>query len=344
MPQAPPLWAPLPQAPQTAPPLRQSLPSSGVWPATPYQQAVQLPSRPKGRRVTFNSSANKLAAVGGQDADGHERQMTHSQDDNTWPPSQSRGMHEGCSIRMTDKQMPLQESECPSGAPHNALTASTQRSSSCQDSSSTRAPKDFLKHMAHFRSQRWRKDLDLIFQVYYKYNFSSLKEAGWSKIRDKMFDHLIPCQEEWRRIKENDPLQYMPYMEEQFYAATGIRLEELAGCTIWIKHGSYYHSVVAQRGELDRCPHLVGIEPPRGPQITPSESHLVYQRKLETPVTSSSAPAIEASTPQGATTDVPTPMETGGAGNSHSWVEQTEDEDDFKRPKPMKCPQSQSRR
>ena len=113
----------------------------------------------------------------------------------------------------------------------------------------------------------------------------------------------------------------MPYMEEQFYAATGIRLEGLADCTTWIKRGSYYYSVVAQRGQLDRCPHLVGIEPPRGPQITPSESHLVSQRKPETPVTSSSAPAVEASATQGATTDVPAPMETGGAGIGCSWTE-----------------------
>ena len=116
--------------------------------------------------------------------------------------------------------------------------------------------------------------------MYYEYNFTSFKEAGWNKIRDKVFDHLLPHQEEWRRIKENDPLRYMPYMEDQFYAATGIRLEDLAGCTAWIKRGSYYHSVVAQRGQLNRCPHLVGIELPRGPQMTPSESCLVSQRKL----------------------------------------------------------------
>ena len=109
-------------------------------------------------------------------------------------------------------------------------------------------------------------------------------------------------------------------MEEQFYAATRIRLEGLAECTAWIKCGSYYHSVVTQRGQLDRCPHLVGIGLPRGPQMMPSESCLVSQRKPDTPATSSSAPAIEASAPQGATADVPAPMETGGAGNSHSGV------------------------
>ena len=198
--------------------------------------------------------------------------------------------------------------------------------------------------MARFQSQGWKKDLERIFRVYYEYNCTSLKEARWNKIRDKVFDHLLPRQEELRRIKENDPLRYMPYMKEQFYAATGIRLEGLAECTAWIKRGSYYHSVVAQGGQLDRCPHLVGIEPPRGPQMMPSESSLVSQRKPDTLATSSSAPAMEASAPQGATADVPAPMETGGAGDGCSWAEQTEDEDDFKRCRPAKRPQSQSRR
>ena len=133
-------------------------------------------------------------------------------------------------------------------------------------------------------------------------------------------------------------------MEEQFYAATRIRLEGLARCTAWIKRGNYYHSVVAQRGQLNRCPHLVGIELPRGPQMMPSESRLVSQRKLDTPATSSSAPATEASAPQGATADVPAPMETEGAGNGHSCAERTEDEDDFKRCRPAKRQWSQSRR
>ena len=165
--------------------------------------------------------------------------------------------------------------------------------------------------MAHYRSQGWRKDLDLIFKVYYKYNFSSFKESEWSKLRDKVLEHLLPCQDEWRSLKENDPLQYMPYMEEQFYVTTGIRLKGLAECTRWIKRGSYYHGVVARKGQLHKCPHLVGIELPRGPQITPSESRRASQKKAEAPVASSSVPVMEASAPQGATSDAPAPMEMG---------------------------------
>ena len=281
VPQAPTSQAPMLQAPQMVLPLCQPLPSSRSQPATPYQQAVQPPSKPKGRGVTFDPSTDKLAAVGSQDTNGHGRQRTRGQDDNTWPASPTKGARKRSFVRMTNKQMPPQESERPAGAPHNAPPASTLGSTPCQCGSSMRAPKDPLKHVAHYRSQGWRKDLDLIFKEYYKYNFSSFKESEWSKLRDKVLDHLLPCQDEWRSIKENDPLQYMPYMEEQFYAATRIRLKGLAKCTRWIKWGSYYHSVVAQKGQLHKCPHLVGIELPRGPQITPSESHLASQKKAE---------------------------------------------------------------
>ena len=222
---------------------------------------------------------------------------------------------------MTGKQMSHKVGEHPSGTAHEAPRDSTPGSTSHQHSSSTRAQKDPLRRVAQFRSQGWRKDLDLIFKAYYRYNFSSFKEFQWSRIRDKVLDHLLPLQEVWRGIKENDPLQYMPYMEEQFFAATRIQLKGLAKCTTWIKWGSYYHSVVARKGQLDKCPHWGGKEPPKGPQITPSESRLVSQRKPETPAASSRAPAIEASAPQGATADVPAPMETGGAGNGHSWEE-----------------------
>ena len=53
---------------------------------------------------------------------------------------------------------------------------------------------------------------------------------------------------------------------------------------------------------------------------------------------------MEASAPQGATSDVPAPMETGGAGDGQSWAEQAEAEDNFKRDRPVKHCRSQLRR
>ena len=88
---APSLQALVPQAPQMAPPLCQPLPSSRGWLATPYQQAVQPPSKSTGFGVTLDSSTDKPAAAGGQDTDGRRRQRTRGWDDNTQPASHSRG-------------------------------------------------------------------------------------------------------------------------------------------------------------------------------------------------------------------------------------------------------------
>ena len=254
MPSARKSQAPPPHVPQTVPSLRQPLPSSRSQPATPYQQAVQLPVKPKGRGVTFDTSADKVAAVGGQDANGHGRQRTHERDNKTWPTSPGRGACKRSSIRTTGKQTLRQVSEPPSGAARDAPKDSTPGSTSHQHSSSTRAPEDPLRCVAQFWSQGWKKDLEHIFWVYYEYNFTSLEEAGWNKIRDKVFVHLLPCQEEWRRIKENDPLQYMPYMEEQFYAATRIRLEGLAGCTAWINAAATTTVWWPREGSLTNVP------------------------------------------------------------------------------------------
>ena len=111
----------------------------------------------------------------------------------------------------------------------------------------------------------------------------SHKEAEWKKLRTKFFKYLGQHQEEWRAIKEEEPLQYMPYMESRFKALTGIRLKGLSQFTGWIKPGSYYHGVVARKGQLHMCLHLVGTELPKGLQIHPSQTHSVTQKEQETP-------------------------------------------------------------
>ena len=91
----------------------------------------------------------------------------------------------------------------------------------------------------------------------------------------------------------------------------------------WVKPGSYYHGVVAREGQLHRCLHLAGAELPRGPQIHPSQSRPVTQKE-ETPITSPPMLGKEISMMQGASSDPPAPMKTGGAGDGQSWVEQVE--------------------
>ena len=114
----------------------------------------------------------------------------------------------------------------------------------------------------------------------------------------------------------------MPYMESRFHTLTGVRLKGLSQFTGWNKPGSYYHGVVARKGQIHSSLHLAGTEPPKGLQIHPSQTHPVTQKEEETPTTSLHMPGKEGSTTQGANSDSPAPMETGGAGDGQSWVEQ----------------------
>ena len=326
-----------------APPIHQPPPFPRGQPATPYQQAVQPPGKSLWLGVTFDSSATKPAPTGGQDADACGRQGTRGRDGNSQPTSHSKGVWERSSVRTTSKQMPCQEGGCPSGVPHNVPPASTPGSTPRQCGGGMRAPKDPLENVTNYRSQGWRKDLEHVFKAYYKYNVGM---SEWNKLRDKVLEHLLQCQDEWRSIKENDPLQYIPYMERQFHAATGIQLKGLSDFTGWIKWGSYYHGVVARKGQLHKCVHLVGVELPRWPQITPNESHQVSQRREGTPGTSPHALSKKPSAAQGAPSDVPAPMETGGVGDGRSWAELAEasTDDEFRRDRPMKHHRSESRR
>ena len=167
---------------------------------------------------------------------------------------------------MTSKQTPHQLGECPSRVPCNVPPASTPESTPPQCGGGTRAPpKDPLKNVANYKSAGWRKDLEHVLKAYYKHNFTSFKEEEWTKLKDKFFEHLIQHQDEWKSIKENHPIQYMPYMEKHFHATTGITLKGLSDFMGWIKCGSYYHAVVARKGQLHKCLHLVGVELPRWP-------------------------------------------------------------------------------
>ena len=141
----------------------------------------------------------------------------------------------------------------------------------------------------------------------------------------------------------------MPYIEHRFLVLTGVKLKELSQFIEWIKPGSYYHGVVARKGQLHLCLHLAGTAPPRGPQVHPSETQALMQKKVDTPTTSHPTMGGEGSMTQGARFDPPIPMETGGVGDSQSWVEQVEaahppSEEEWRRDRPAKWHRSSPRR
>ena len=224
---------------------------------------------------------------------------------------------------------------------------------------------------ANLRSSGWRKDLEHILKVYYKYNVDYFTEADWSQVKERFFDLFLQHKKEALEVKEACPLDFMAYIQDLFYQATGLHLDGLGSFTRWIKRGSYYHGIVAQQGCLRECLHLAGAPLPRWPQVAPSESHQDSQMRSDTQVPSSSRPSAGAMAVPVAETPIagapvaeaaimeempaealiappspPAPMETGGAGDGPSWAKQVEagEEELFQRSRPAKHPRSQSRR
>ena len=230
------------------------------------------------------------------------------------PPARAGRLRSAISMRGIVPQTPQMPTPIHQ-PPRNPPPSST--------SSSKGASTDPLGSLANYRTQGW-KDLSHVLRGFYLYNYPSRMEADWEKLRIKFLNHLGQCQDEWKTIKEETPLEYMPYMECQFLALTGVRLKGLSQFTGWIKPDSYYHGVVARKGQLNMCLHLAEVLPPTRPQICPSETQALMQRRVETPTARPHMPSNRGDTTQGARSDAPTPMETGGAGDGHSWADQAE--------------------
>ena len=105
--------------------------------------------------------------------------------------------------------------------------------------------------------------------AYFRLNYRQEPASKWPELKAKFFNFLIDHHSEWKSIRNNDPLGYLQYMEVQFERVTGYRLVGLGACMEWIRAGTYYHWVIAQQGQLGRCPRLTGIPPPEGPMMPP---------------------------------------------------------------------------
>ena len=351
-----------PCTPQMALPLCQPLPG---WPAMLYQQVVQLPKKSTRRGVASNPSADKTAS--------QVAQVYRTAEDLPLEGGQvvagghPRGMQDKTSV-----QPPHQEGDLPSMSTPSVPPPAAPKGTQPQHGGWPRTALCNPMHLvAKFCSTGWKKDLEYVLRVYYKYNAASFKEAEWVRLKETFFTYFLSHKEEALGIKERCPIDYMACIEEHFWRATGLCLNSLQGFTTWIKQGSYYHRVVAHQGCLQECPHLAGLPLPRQLQVMPSESHRELQMKVEATATSSSKPSAGATvapvtetpvaeapvaeTPgaeapvaetPAAPSDMPAPMETGRAGDSQSWAERMESsvDEEFQKDRPAKRRRSQSKR
>ena len=105
--------------------------------------------------------------------------------------------------------------------------------------------------------------------AYFRLNYRQEPASKWPELKATFFKFLIDHHSEWKSIRNNDPLGYLPYMEVQFEWVTGYKLVGLGACMEWIHAGTYYHWVIAQQGQLGRCPRLASIPLPQGPMMPP---------------------------------------------------------------------------
>ena len=315
----------------------------------------------------FDPSTGKTAPTSSPSSQDHRRPTTRGWRDGGRSISHPRGVQEKASV-----QPPCQEGDLPStlmpSVPPPAAPEGTQPQQGGQPKTSHRDP---ARLAAKFCSTGWKKDLEHVLRVYYKYNAASFKEVEWVRLKETFFTYFLPHKEKALGIKERCQMDYMVCIEEYLYRAIGLCLNGLRGFTAWIKQGSYYHGLVAQQGHLHKCPHLVGLPLPRWPQVTPSESFWELQMKAEAMATSSSKPSAGAmvapvmetpvteapvtetpvtETPvvetPAAPSDTPAPMETGGAGDGQSWAKHIEAgiDEKFQQDRPVKHCRSQTRR
>ena len=90
-----------------------------------------------------------------------------------------------------------------------------------------------LAKLATNRSRGWKKDLDFYMGAYFRLNYRQEPASKWPELKAKFFKFLIEHHSEWKSIRNNDPLEYLPYMEKQFERVTGYKLVGLGTCMEW---------------------------------------------------------------------------------------------------------------
>ena len=144
-------------------------------------------------------------------------------------------------------QPPRQKGNLPSGSmpsvpPPPPALERTQPQWGGRPRSALRGP---MQLVANFHSSGWRKDLEHILRVYYRFSVASFREAEWVRVKERFFDHFLQHKEEALALKEACPMDFMAYIQDLFYQATSLHLDGLVSFTGWIKWGSYYHGIVA---------------------------------------------------------------------------------------------------
>ena len=96
------------------------------------------------------------------------------------------------------------------------------------------------------KSEGWKADYSTFFRYFLRGHFPHIPLAQLRQIIEPVLRYLGTRREFWARLKEEDPLQLMPYLAAVFKRQTTLALPALAKYTKWIKVGSFYHSIIRE--------------------------------------------------------------------------------------------------
>ena len=182
-------------------------------PATPYQQAMQPPRRPVGRGVAAQPHSNRATPAASQTI-----------------PNCGRPQARGWGIRGRSVSRPGHGQGMAANVPSTTTLGATQPQ---PDHRARPRHSDPAMLASKYCSSRWRRDLEHVLKVYYKHSIQApFREPEWARVRELFFDRFVPKKAKVLAIKEESPLEYMPFIAKEFYRATGLRLHDLPEFTL----------------------------------------------------------------------------------------------------------------
>ena len=129
------------------------------------------------------------------------------------------------------------------------------------------------------KSEGWKADYATFFWYYLRGHYPHIPLAQLRAIYEPVLRYLGTHWEFWAVLKEEDPLQLMPYLASVFERKTTLTLPTLANYKKWIKVGSFYHAAILLHEELNHTPHLATAQAPNMNQRSPNEDALISHRQ-----------------------------------------------------------------
>ena len=144
-----------------------------------------------------------------------------------------RGTHGTASAQRQRQEGGLPSSSMPGGRslPPPPPPLVPERTQPQQRGKKRSALWDPARLAANYRSSGWRKDLEHILKVYYKFNVDYFTEEDWHPVEEQFFDLFLQHKQEALEVKEARPLDFMAYIQDLFYQATGLHLDGLGSFT-----------------------------------------------------------------------------------------------------------------